>query len=286
MPVQIEDGARVRICSSGWQVPTWAIGTEGVVDRQTRSGNFVVRLDEVEAGRPSQLSAKPAQIELLTSARIGTIVRHYEDANAVDDAEPDSAARSTAPHSYMGLQIVSQETPANRISSPGTHRQRTPTQRFALLLATLLSTGGLLWAIVPYSTEMPALGRQQKCQDWGGAISQVRDDDEARATLNDLEESNATLADEVLTDYLRAAMDVCQEAATSRLRLSAIAIAGGIIMVIGILALGGGSTPSSDSSGKDDPIEQIRRLAELREARAITDEEFEVRKRALLRHLE
>ncbi len=288
MPVQIEDGARVRICSSGWQIPTWAIGTQGVVDRQTRSGNFVVRLDEVEPGRPLQLSAKAGQIELLAPPRIDAMrVTPAENTKAVGCHAPrGNTLPSIPPHSSPEVQIGSRATPANLTAPPGAaDRQRTSTQRVALLLAALLSAAGLLWAIVPYSTEMPALGRQQRCQEWGGAISQVKDDDEARATLADLEQSNATLADEVLTDYLRSAMDACQEAATSRLRLSAIAMAGGIVMAIGILALGRG-TPMSDATRNDDPIEQIRRLAQLRETGAITDEEFAVRKHALLRHLE
>ena len=46
MSSEFEASTRVRIRTSGWQVPARAVGTEGVVDHETLSGDNIVALDQ------------------------------------------------------------------------------------------------------------------------------------------------------------------------------------------------------------------------------------------------
>lgn len=93
MSSEFEASTRVRIRTSGWQVPACAVGTEGVVDHETRPSNNIVALDQsdralgpveiftsesgmIVEGSPTAVSAFVDQM-LYATKEVGGRSRHF-----------------------------------------------------------------------------------------------------------------------------------------------------------------------------------------------------------------
>lgn len=268
-----DERRHVRVSASGWQVPAWALGAEGVVDRQTRGGNYIISLGGTHSDRASTVSAKPSQVEWLMTGEIDTPTLDQRDLE-VDQPPPTPA---TPPPTPKGGELASAPTSG--------HLERSAGQRAAVLLAVLVALAGATWALMPFSTWMPVVDRQQQCAEWGGAFSEWADYGDAKAVMDELTARDRTLMDSAVSSYLRSAIDRCHDVALSRLRQAGVAI--GVAVVLAAVAMISKPSTGRNSSpnAEDDPIEQIRRLASLRDDQAITAADFEDRKRDLLQHL-
>lgn len=141
----------------------------------------------------------------------------------------------------------------------------------------------LLWLLWPFSVHSFVFG-DVRCAGWGGVVAGQSDIGEVQGLVS-ITPSTGFIEDQ-LTEASRSLDESCRQRGEDRRHEAGVLALVGLAFWIGALLVvrdpapgtAGGTMPPSG----DDPLVQIAKLAELRDAAVLSDEEFAAQKRRLL----